>query len=276
MAVLTAEEVARWCREAGFTGEALVTIVAIARAESGFDASVLGDIGLQDDTWGPSVGLLQIRSLKKERGTGGTRDELANLSPAANARAAWEISSHGRVFTPWSVFGSGAYRNHLADVRPACQAVDQTVPAGEGPPFLQQGSEGDAVADLQRRLSEAGFPCGADGQFGPRTEQAVRDFQAARGLEVDGVVGPQTWAALTAGGAGVEGRPLLQEGDAGDAVADLQRLLTGAGFPCAGDGHFGPRTGQAVRDFQASAGLDADGVVGPRTWAALLRVPSPV
>lgn len=64
-------------------------------------------------------------------------------------------------------------------------------------PTLHKGARGPAVADLQRRLAAAGFSPGpVDGIFGPRTEAAVRRFQAARGLVVDGWVGPQTWGAL--------------------------------------------------------------------------------
>jgi uncharacterized protein (TIGR02594 family) len=64
-------------------------------------------------------------------------------------------------------------------------------------PTLRQGSRGSAVTDLQRRLAAAGFsPGAADGIFGPLTDNAVRSFQRARGLGIDGIVGPQTWGAL--------------------------------------------------------------------------------
>lgn len=64
--------------------------------------------------------------------------------------------------------------------------------------------------------------------------------------------------------------PVLRRGARGQAVADLQDLLSIAGHdPGAADGAFGPATEAAVRGFQAVEGLTRDGVVGPLTWAAL-------
>ena len=52
------------------------------------------------------------------------------------------------------------------------------------------------VRRLQKQLQKAGFDAGADGLFGPGTEQAVKAFQRSKGLTADGIVGPATWAAL--------------------------------------------------------------------------------
>jgi len=66
-----------------------------------------------------------------------------------------------------------------------------------GEPMLQWGSGGESVIELQTRLIALGYTLGAvDGEFGPRTDAAVRQFQADQGLDVDGIVGPYTWAAL--------------------------------------------------------------------------------
>lgn len=67
-------------------------------------------------------------------------------------------------------------------------------------PTLRQGSsDATAVKRLQALLNAvAGAGLAVDGAFGPRTEQAVRDFQTARRLLVDGIAGPQTWTALLA------------------------------------------------------------------------------
>ena len=62
---------------------------------------------------------------------------------------------------------------------------------------LSIGSSGASVRNLQQKLQSAGFsPGGVDGDFGARTERAVRAFQQAKGIEVDGKVGPQTLRAL--------------------------------------------------------------------------------
>jgi len=66
--------------------------------------------------------------------------------------------------------------------------------------LLAQGAAGPDVVRLQQQLQQAGFDPGpADGVFGPRTAAAVRAFQRARGLMVDGIVGPLTWVALEEG-----------------------------------------------------------------------------
>ena len=70
---------------------------------------------------------------------------------------------------------------------------------------LKKGSKGEAVRRLQRALSAAGQAIAADGDFGPATDRAVRAFQAAHGLEADGIVGPATWGALSGGAAGAAG-----------------------------------------------------------------------
>lgn len=75
--------------------------------------------------------------------------------------------------------------------------VPTPTPASTGTrPSLKTGASGEAVRALQQLLSAAGFPCGVDGGFGPNTESAVKRFQEARGLGVDGKVGPDTWRAL--------------------------------------------------------------------------------
>lgn len=64
---------------------------------------------------------------------------------------------------------------------------------------VRRGDHGDHVVRLQQALVEQGFQlpgAGVDGRFGPETEQAVRNYQAANGLQVDGIVGPRTMGAL--------------------------------------------------------------------------------
>lgn len=127
-----------------------------------------------------------------------------------------------------------------------------------------------AVRVLQRRLVAVGFSPGPiDGRYGPLTTQAVIRFQAAHGLQVDGIAGPHTDAALASA------KPILQRGAGyvrgGSApVRMLQRELAAAGYsPGARDGRYGPRTQRAVRRFQRAQHLRADGIAGPHTFQRL-------
>ncbi len=137
-------------------------------------------------------------------------------------------------------------------------------------PVLRLGSTGSYVGTLQQMLITLGYYNGAiDRIFGANTQTAVRNFQLAYGLVADGVVGPLTWAALDAAIKNPT-RPTLRLGSTGTYVGTLQQILTSLGyFTSAIDQIFGSRTYNAVRNFQRDHGLVVDGVVGPRTWAAL-------
>jgi peptidoglycan hydrolase-like protein with peptidoglycan-binding domain len=139
-------------------------------------------------------------------------------------------------------------------------------------PLLERGALGPAVAEVQRLLQAAGVPTGpVDGDFGPMTQAAVRRFQQARGLAVDGVVGPQTWAALQVRRPSPPAaRPVLRPGDLGADVERVQRQLLRHGFtPGDVDGQFGGQTQRALVAFQRAKGLSADGATGAATWQAL-------
>ena len=65
--------------------------------------------------------------------------------------------------------------------------------------MLSKGSKGETVKALQTLLIGYGYSCGswgADGDFGNGTDKAVKAYQKAKGLEVDGIVGTNTWKKL--------------------------------------------------------------------------------
>lgn len=138
MTTLSANQIAQYAYRAGFRGQALTIAVAVAVAESGGRTQARGDTTLTDHTWGPSIGLWQIRSLWTDKGSGGQRDEKANLDPATNARHAYQISGHGQNWQPWSTYTNGAYRSHLTAARAAAHHAAKhpgakiPTPAGSG------------------------------------------------------------------------------------------------------------------------------------------------
>lgn len=140
---------------------------------------------------------------------------------------------------------------------------------------IRPGDRGPAVEDVQQRLLVLGHdlgPTGIDGVFLGATHTAVCRFQSEHGLAEDGIIGPETWAALVDATFTLGDRllylrfPYLHGAD----VRRLQGALNALGFACGTpDGIFGRFTERAVREFQANVGLPADGIVGPDTVRAV-------
>jgi hypothetical protein len=135
MTTLTPEQVAAYAKQAGFIGQSGVIAIAVAMGESGLNPSAMGDTALTNATWGPSIGLWQIRSLKAEKGKGTSRDATRLTDPAFNARAAYEISSGGKNWRPWTVYNTGGYLRHMIAARKAFDS--------ETPPPNPNESTGD-------------------------------------------------------------------------------------------------------------------------------------
>lgn len=130
------------------------------------------------------------------------------------------------------------------------------------------GDQGTAVRDIQDRLAALGFEPNGDprASFGDGTRGAVTAFQKAKGLDADGIVGPDTWRSLYEAGYRLGDRiifmrrPMIR----GEDVAELQSRLNSLGFDSGKvDGIYGPQTETAVVDFQHNRRLAEDGRVGP-------------
>ena len=125
-------------------------------------------------------------------------------------------------------------------------------------PLLELGNQSENVKSVQYFLNAHGEALAVDGNFGSLTQGAVRTFQSAHGLGVDGIVGNQTWPVL-----------LIQTstGSQGDAVMAVQsQVASRKATPLTIDGIFGQMTHDAVEQFQNVLGLSADGIAGPITW----------
>jgi len=151
------------------------------------------------------------------------------------------------------------------------------------------GDRSNLVQIVQMRLQGLGYYSGAvDSTFGYSTYLAVRAFQRANHLQVDGIVGPITWEKLIAGGIPAPTSkptptppPLtpevpapstlrLQMGSSGLQVQQVQEKLIALNYYSGAlDGKYGYGTVVAVRAFQEVNKIKADGIVGPSTWNVL-------
>jgi peptidoglycan hydrolase-like protein with peptidoglycan-binding domain len=126
-------------------------------------------------------------------------------------------------------------------------------------------------AGVQVALRALGLYRGAiDGIVGPQTRAAVAAAQKRFGLPQTGRIGSRTRASLGPLGVPRFGSRPIVPGDFGLDVSTLQFLLAHDGYyRGALDGYFGPRVLTAVRAFQRHHRLSVDGVAGPNTLAAL-------
>ena len=162
----------------------------------------------------------------------------------------------------------------------------------KNPNTLQSGDSGSKVTQLQNALKLLGFYTGGvDGKFGSGTKKAVMQFQRANGLTADGLAGTKTQTLLYAqvnssisGGSSSSGSSssgtssgtsgftrTLRKGYTGADVTAVQQKLKALGFYSGSiDGVYGTGSIAAVKKFQQQNGLTADGLVGSRTYAALM------
>jgi peptidoglycan hydrolase-like protein with peptidoglycan-binding domain len=99
---------------------------------------------------------------------------------------------------PMTMESLGALNATTPDIKP--QVPEQALPGQTAAlePLPPAGPYKPSVNDMQTALKNAGYYTGAvDGKKGPLTKKAIEDFQRANGLEVDGKVGPKTWAVLS-------------------------------------------------------------------------------
>ena len=138
---------------------------------------------------------------------------------------------------------------------------------------LSDGSTGEAVVRLQKRLAELGYYSGkADGGYGPKMVAAVKKAQADFGMEQTGTATSEFQRrafanavdAVDAGddNAGLDtGYTVLQKGSKGDAVVKLQLALREQGYYSGkADGGYGPLMVDAVKKAQADFGMEQNGI----------------
>lgn len=154
--------------------------------------------------------------------------------------------------------GAASYAATLKSLIATYHLTDyDLVPIGH---VLLPGDKGSRVSALQYLLKAAGHGTKVTGVYDSGTKSAVKKFQKARKLDVDGEAGEKTLVALFAN---------LGSGTSGTRTLALNALLGGLGYATTpGDG-FGAATLSSLKSFQSSAGRSVSGSVAPMTWAAL-------
>ncbi|SDW43701.1 SpoIID/LytB domain protein [Marinococcus luteus] len=142
------------------------------------------------------------------------------------------------------------------------ETIEVLETASEPPEVLKNGVRHASVQELQRLLNDAGFHVTDNpiNYFGPKTEEALREFQQFYGLEETGTADSETKETLET--YIEQSEEALQRGDTNDSVEELQTSLNALGFYVtdAPDTYFDASTEEALQEFQEDQGLPATGM----------------
>lgn len=136
---------------------------------------------------------------------------------------------------------------------------------------MQNGDSGDDVNEVQGRLYELGYLAKSyiTGKFGDNTQEAVREFQKNNSISADGMVGANTLEMLYA--EDVVGN-FFKKGDTDSSIKKYQERLIKLGYLSSDyspKGRLDTKTVDAIKSFQESNNLVADGCLGSSTMAVL-------
>ncbi len=144
---------------------------------------------------------------------------------------------------------------------------------------IREGASGAAVEDIQERLASLGYDINASEReskaFGPSTASAVAKFRLDHGMQLGAEIDAATWSELVDACYELGDRTLYLRlpNLHGNDVRELQQRLNILGFSCGdADGCFGVHTEAAVKQFQESQGMLADGMAFPDTFDAIDRL----
>ena len=244
----------------------------------------LKDLGYYRGRVDGKFGSASVKALKAFQEANGMEPDGIAGETTYQRMFSWGALGAGQTPTPVPTAESTPIPAATPEVTAAPAAVYET---------LKKGMSGQEVVRLQEALIHLNYLYGtSDGEYGESTVEAVRAFQKANGLTADGAAGNQTLSLLysteakaapatptpaptkaasaTAAPTIAPTEGPLKKGATGDAVKAIQKRLIELGYLTGtADGDFGLKTQSALIAFQKANSLEADGVVGAKTLAAL-------
>jgi peptidoglycan hydrolase-like protein with peptidoglycan-binding domain len=191
-------DLAQAASSAGFSGDDLVTAVAIGLAEGGQVGKCNFDVN--GDSCGPwQIHFKDPATTRIIQGHTYTKEEAATLDGCARAAHGLYLN-RGRGFQDWSTFNSGRFEQFLSRATSAVAQLglaplrSAAIPPFPGRNFVWPRTPMMRGEDIRQWQGQAG-EITADGLYGPKSKERAKAIQHAHDLAEDGIVGPKTWTA---------------------------------------------------------------------------------